>query len=288
MTFAPLASSFKNVSRYLPLAYSPLDWFSFALLGVARGRLSLLARDLFPQLIVRPAVLGGLRLALNPSDGTHIIIFNEVFLDKNYDLQLVPFIPDQIFDCGGHIGMFSLLARSRYPKARLMIFEPNPENLKWIRRQAQLNATDIEVVQAAVSVHEGEAMFQDRHSYAGHLLDNAAAGESDHQVWNPSDPSEHARGPPRGRYSVRVVNLPAVLSRRRPERLLLKLDVEGEETRIIPALFDVMPRESAVFFETHQAEAGWDWAKQQFTDHGFAVERRRSIFDSVDGFALRR
>jgi len=67
-----------------------------------------------------------------------------------------------------------------------------------------------------------------------------------------------------------------------------KLDVEGEETHIIPALFDVMPRESAVFFETHQAEAGWDWAKQQFTDHGFAVERRRSINDCVDGFALRR
>jgi FkbM family methyltransferase len=285
MTLARL----NNVRMYLPLAYSQLDWFSFAILGVApRGRWSFLTRHLFPELVVRPARLGGLRLALDPSDVTHIIIFNEFFLDKSYDLQLVPFTPDQIFDCGGHIGMFSLLARSRYAEARLTIFEPNPENLEWIRRQVQLNEMDIEVVQAAVSVHEGELTFLDRHSYSGHLLDNATACEPEQQIWKPTNPSEHALGAPRGRHTVRVVDLPAVLSQRRPERLLLKLDVEGEETRIIPVLFDVMPRESAVFFETHQGEVGWEWAKQQFTDHGFAVERRRSILDFVEGFALRR
>ena len=285
MVFAPIAGRLKNVGRYLPLAYSPLNWFSFALLGAAQGRLSFLFRDEFSQLVVRPARLGGLRLALNPSDWTHIAIFDEIFLAKSYDLDLVPFTPDQIFDCGGHIGMFSLLGRSRYPKARLIIFEPNLRNLEWIRRQAQLNAMNIEVEQAAVSVHDGEATFLDRNSFAGHLLDNATA----QRVWRPSNPLEEVRGAPRGRYTVRVVDLPAVLSQRRPERLLLKLDVEGEETCIIPALFDVMPRESAVFFEIHQGESGWDWAKQQFTDHGFAVERRRSILPlgCVEGFALR-
>ena len=105
---------------------------------------------------------------------------------------------------------------------------------------------------------------------------------------DPSNPSEHTRGAPGGHYSVRVVDLPATLSQRRPKRLLLKLDVEGEENRIIPALFDVLPREAAVFFETHYGEAGWDWAQQQFTDHGFVVERRRTIYDFIDGFALRR
>ena len=62
---------------------------------------------------------------------------------------------------------------------------------------------------------------------------------------------EQALGAPKGRYTVQVVDLPAMLSQRRPERLLLKLDVEGEETHIIPALLDVLPREAAVFFETH-------------------------------------
>jgi FkbM family methyltransferase len=290
MTFAPIASRLKNAGRYLPLAYSPLDWFSFALLGVARGRLSFLVRHLFSgRLNIRPALFGGLRLALNPLDLTHIAMFDEVVRDNNYDLGLVPFTPDQIFDCGGHIGMFSLLARSRYPMARLIIFEPNPQNVEWIRRQVQLNAMNIEVVQAAVSVREGEATFQDRYSFAGHLLDDrTSCTPEDYQVWKQSNLAEQMLGAPRGRYTVRVVDLPAMLSRRRPERLLLKLDVEGEEFRIIPELFDVLPRESAVFFETHHGEAGWNRAKQQFTDHGFGVERRRSIHHAVDGFALRR
>ena len=86
---------------------------------------------------------------------------------------------------------------------------------------------------------------------------------------------------------MQLVDLPTLLSRRCPERLLLKLDVEGEETHIVPALFDVLPREAAVFFETHHGETGWGWAKQQFTGQGFAVERRRSISRYTDGFALR-
>jgi FkbM family methyltransferase len=170
--------------------------------------------------------------------------------------------------------MFSLLARNRYPTVPLVIFEPNPRNVERIRRQVQLNAMDIEVVQAAVSVREGTATFEDRASWSGQLVDDRDA--------SPSAPVAKRR------YTVQLVDLPAVLRQRCSERLLLKLDVEGEETHIIPALFDVLPREAAVFFETHHGEAGWDWAKQQFTDHGFAVELRRSINRCVDGLALRR
>jgi FkbM family methyltransferase len=242
-----------------------------------------LTRHLVPELVVRPAALGGLKVALNPVDRGHTWTFDEFFFDKNYDLGLIPFIPDQIFDCGGHIGMFSLLARSRYPLAQLMIFEPNPNNMEWIRRQVQLNALNIEAVQAAVSVREGEALFQDRFSSTGHLFDEPTTSVSEGQEWK-----SQKLGTPMGRYAVRVIDLAALLSQRRPERLLLKLDVEGEETHIIPTLFDVFPRETAVFFETHHGQVGWDWVSRQFREHGFVVERRRSIDDYfIDGFALR-
>lgn len=104
--FVPIASRLEKASRYLPLAHSPWDRPSLALLGVARGQLSFLVRRFYPELVVRPAPLSGLRLAINPVDPTHVDIFNEVFLDQSYDLGLVPFTPDQIFDCGGHIGIF--------------------------------------------------------------------------------------------------------------------------------------------------------------------------------------
>lgn len=280
MTFARL----EKVRRYLALAYSPQDWLSFTVLAAARGRLSFLARHLVPELVVRPALFGGLRLALNPSDLAHVAIFDEVVGNRSYDLGLVPFTPDQIFDCGGHIGLFSLLARSRYPIAPLILIEPNPHNVEWVRRQVQLNAMNIEVVQAAVSVREGEATFQDDlMSFGGHLVDDATVPK--HPLALACSLVLQAQGQP---YTVRVVDLPKMLSQRRPERLLLKLDVEGEEARIIPALFDVLPREVAVFFETHHGEAGWDWAKRQFTDRGFAVAEHRRFLGNIDGFALRR
>ncbi len=290
MTPASIYRRLKQVRTDMGLARSPLNWFSFAVLGLARGYLPRplrwLRRLYFPELVVRPAVFGGLRLALNPWDRTHMVIFDEVIRDENYDLGLVPFTPDQIFDCGGHIGMFSLLARSRYPTVPLVIFEPNPHNVEWIRRQVQLNAMNIEVVQAAVSVREGEAKFQDSGSSSGHLVEEEKSRVPDGKIRNTVNPVEQARSA--RAYTVRVVDLPAMLLQRRSERLLLKLDVEGEESHIIPALFDVLPREAAVFFETHHGEAGWAWARQQFTDHDFVVERRRSLYDCIDGFALRR
>jgi FkbM family methyltransferase len=281
LTLASIGRRVKQVWGYMGLAHSPVNWFSFAVLGMARGHpfnsagpLSFLGRHLFPELVVRPVLLGGLRLALDPSDLTHMVIFDEIIRDTNYHLDLVPFQPDQIFDCGGHIGMFTLLARSRYPAVPLVIFEPNPRNVKWIRRQMELNAINVEVVQAAVSVREGEAVFEDRGTHIGQLVDTGDAA--------PFAPNA------KGRYStVRLINLPAVLRQRRSERLLLKLDVEGEETRIIPVLLDVLPRKAAIFFETHQGETGWGWARHQFSNHGFAVERRRSIGPCTDGFALR-
>lgn len=51
-----------------------------------------------------------------------------------------------------------------------MIFEPNPKNMEWIRRQVQLNALNIEAVQAAVSDREGEAVFQDHAGATEHLV----------------------------------------------------------------------------------------------------------------------
>jgi hypothetical protein len=83
LTLASIGRRIKQVQGYVGLARSPLNWFSFAVLGIARGHtfdsagpLSFLGRHLFPELVVRPAILGGLRLALDPSDLTHMFIFD--------------------------------------------------------------------------------------------------------------------------------------------------------------------------------------------------------------------
>jgi FkbM family methyltransferase len=279
MKFRNVGRRLSEIRRYMALGRSPRDWAALSVLGIARGHpfsssdiFSSVGRRFFPELVVRPTRLGGLRLALDPSDVTHLVIFDEVVRDNNYDLSLVPFEPDQIFDCGGHIGMFSVLASARFPKTPVTIFEPNPRNLARIRRQVELNHLNVEVMAAAVSVNEGTATFEDRVSFSGQLVDDA----------------EPSIGGGSGRYSVRTIDFSTILKNRRPERLLLKLDIEGEETKVIPQLFDAMPAISVVFFETHQSEPGWESAAKQFSDHGFTVTRRRSMENCVDGFALRR
>lgn len=283
MKFSNVRQRLRQIGRHVRLARSPLDLPAFAALGIARGHpfdspgaLSAIGRRLFPELVLRPKGLGGLAVAVDPRDVTHMIIFDEVVLEQNYDLSQVPFQPDQIFDCGGHIGIFTVLASAYFPGVPLTVFEPNPRNLKWIHRQVAVNQLNAQVVPAAVSVRNGTATFQDSASFGGHLIGNMASADG-------SPPVAHTGG----KYDVNLIDLPALLRERKPQRLLLKLDVEGEETRVIPALFDVLPDMSAIFFETHHGEAGWESARQQFQNHRFTVERRRSMGDFVDGLALR-
>jgi hypothetical protein len=68
---------------------------------------------------------------------------------------------------------------------------------------------------------------------------------------------------------------------------LLKIDIEGEEMRLIPQLVDLLPPESAVFFETHAGESAWNSIGKLFTDRGFTVSLRSQWEYLNMGLALR-
>ena len=104
-----------------------------------------------PKVWLKPKKLNGLRLLIKPTDWSQTIIFEEVFLQSGYDLNKVTFTPEVIFDCGAHIGIFSLLAKSKFPRARLVAYEPNPQNIQLIRRQITNNDLDVELIESAVS-----------------------------------------------------------------------------------------------------------------------------------------
>jgi len=86
---------------------------------------------------------------------------------------------------------------------------------------------------------------------------------------------------------VTLVDLPAFVRRLAPRSLLLKLDIEGAEERLIPALVPALPRCCAVFFETHRGVAAWDVIRGALEAEAFAVRLigERDVFR--DGFAVR-
>lgn len=224
------------------------------------------------RLRLRPRRLDGYEITVNPSDSGHMCVVEEFFVPPvACDLSLVPFEPAAVIDCGAHIGLFTLLARRRFPSAAITAFEANPGNVHWLRENLRTNGvTGVEVIPDAVSTAPGRAAFQF----------TAGQSESGRLV-------EHGSEPAGTTTEVTLVDLPAFVRRLAASSLLLKLDVEGAEERLIPALAPGLPRRCAVFFETHRGTAGWEIVRGALEAEAFTVRLlgQRDVFR--DGFAVR-
>ncbi len=270
-----IGSRLRGIAAFGHTGFKTQDKLKMLVVGYARGHnfgcsgaISRIGRILFPEIAVRPSLLDGLTLHLDPSDLSHLAVADEFFLQKVYDLSLVSFTPDLILDCGAHIGMFALLAASRFPKSKLIAFEPDPENCRWLRRQIEENHMAIEVVEAAVSTSEGEVSFEAGQGCGSSL----SVGSS---------PSSRA-------IRVKAVDLAGYISKSSCEKLLLKLDVEGTEESLLPKIVNMLPQNTFLFFETHGGEASWDRLSGILEEHGFVtkVTRARDVY--TDGIAVRR
>jgi FkbM family methyltransferase len=250
--------------------WDKLRLFFFALMAPAQdgpqGRLRRKFGSLIPEIRVKPKQLNGAQLSINPNDWSQTVIFEEVFINNNYDLDKVKFIPDLIIDCGAHIGMFSLLARCKFPKARMVSYEPNPQNVGWVRRQIARNKLDIQLFDCAVSTEAKTFNFAWGNSHSGRLIHEASNGTH---------------------YQVSAIDFPQAVKDLHPQSLLLKMDVEGEEELILPKLMPFLPQKSAMFFETHAGDDGWRKIEMLLKANGFQVEQINSRGLFCDGFAWR-
>ena len=239
---------------------SPLRWAVRALGACHISRLRL-----------RPERLNGDCIDIDPADAGHTRIVEELLLPPfAYDLTRVGFEPAAIFDCGAHIGAFTLLARRRFTRAAITAFEPNPVNVTWLRANLEANnIDDVTVVAAAVSAAAGRAAFTlvSMYSESGRLaIDGTSLGLA---------------------YDVDVIDLVAHVRATAPASLLLKVDIEGEEARLLPPLVDALPPRCALFFETHGGNQAWQDSAALLQANGFTVDlvRQRDMF--CDGLAWR-
>ena len=264
-----------EIQRWIDSVAGAADWPAAGALAMFRtrpaageGSFARWSRRLVPHIWVRPARLNGLAVRISPAELSQFVIYEEVFIDGVYDLDQVAFTPDAIIDCGAFEGYFSLLAATRFPGVPIVAFEPNARNLDGLRANVRRNGVAIEIRPEAVSTSDGTATF--------------AGGGCGGRLGEATPES----------VIVRVSDLRRVVAESRSARLLLKLDIEGEEAALLPALLTVLPKQCAIFYEWHQGIDDYRRLASLLSSQGFntSLAREHRVDDGtlfIDAFAQR-
>lgn len=194
-------------------------WLLAKTLGSADvlGRIRLFARLLLIPLLKktigrrpRPLKLsyGGRAFTLLVRDGADLAVLREIFADGEYSADIQP--PSTILDIGSHIGASAAFFALRYPEARIIAYEPDPENFSILQKNMR-QFTGVNCVQAAVSDITGEQVF----------FVNTKSSISSSLVSRGSDEKE---------MRTHTISLSDLLVQENPD--FIKFDVEGGEYRM--------------------------------------------------------
>jgi FkbM family methyltransferase len=133
-----------------------------------------------------------------------ILVLEEVFVDEVYGADL-PDDAETIVDLGGHVGLSTLYFAVRYPRARIVVVEPNPAVHRRLRRNTVGLARAI-IDAVAVAGSMGETGLRTGGSSWAARLDESAE------------------------LRVQTVRLSVLFARHALESVdLLKFDIEGAE-----------------------------------------------------------
>lgn len=169
-----------------------------------------------PETVVR---INGIMLAIRTKNiftkSADISMAYECISRDDYQLHyLMPQDNSFILDIGSHIGSFSLAAAKKFPKAKVLSFEPSPENYGIFRKNIKLNKLkNIRAFNKAVSSKSGSVKIHinSLNSAANSLYDTDGKA-----------------------ISVSSVNLGRIFKRNRIKKCsFAKVDCEGAEYEIL-------------------------------------------------------
>jgi FkbM family methyltransferase len=159
---------------------------------------------------------------LRKDNDADYLVFGEITMGA-YPLQDLPMaVPSHVVDGGSNIGLFSLLAHATFPGASLTCYEPDPWNVARIQRNFEANGVKARVLQMGLWSSRKDLFFHSELSYNGSVSD-APSG------------------------TPVSCELPEI-----PGNCLLKLDIEGAEHEVLPALFAAGRFPASILMEIHE------------------------------------
>jgi FkbM family methyltransferase len=185
-----------------------------------------------------------------------LMVFYQVFLDLEYACVDEVVDPKLIIDCGANVGYASVYLLSKFPEARLIAVEPDPGNLKWLRRNLEPYGDRATVLESGVWSHPVGLIVEANH---GDGLEWAR------QV-RESRPDETPQ--------LTATDVATILENSGADSIsILKLDVEGSEEVIFSSHYERwLDRVENIVIELH-GEKCESTFHEAIGDHSFRISR---------------
>lgn len=160
-------------------------------------------------------------------------IRGELIVDSAYQFQSIKERP-LIIDCGSHVGLSIIYFKSKFPKAKLIGFEPDPENIYFLQENIKNNGFEdvIIVPKALASVEKTVDFWRD-------TMGIATWGNS---IAIPKDTEEA---------EVVPVETALLSSYLQDEVDFLKMDIEGSEEQVLQEAGDRLTLVRQIELEFH-------------------------------------
>lgn len=151
-------------------------------------------------------------------------------------------VPTAILDGGANIGVFALQASARFPDLPIKCYEPDAANVKQLKLNLADNGMKAEIIQKALWSETAELFFHPGMSFTGFV-------SRDKSEWPIS------------------CELPDV-----PDGCWLKLDIEGAEYEVLPALLRNGAKPALISMEIHDFCGRGKGLMDLLNQHGYKVE----------------
>lgn len=210
-----------------------VDWFQ-SLLRLTRDaeyrRASVLALryDSFPRRRPSSVVVNGVRTHFGDG-GSFTRTYEDIFANRVYEFATENPRP-LILDFGAHFGVSVLFFKQRYPGARVIAYEADPDVFGYLKRNVEAHhLKDVHIYNEAVWTTAGEMRFE---------VDGADAGRLGEGMGK------------QGSIIVPTVSAADILAAH--ERIdFLKLDIEGAEDDVLVGCEGLLDRVENLFVEYH-------------------------------------
>lgn len=156
-----------------------------------------------------------------------LYMYKEIFEDEIYKFKSLNTKP-KIIDCGANIGLSVIYFKKLYPESNIVAFEPDPKIFSVLAsniKSGQLK--DVEFIQKAVSNKEASIAFTPDNSDGGRIVSEKESGRQ---------------------ILVETVKLSGYL---REKIDFLKIDIEGEEVKVLEECKDLLKNVENMFVEYH-------------------------------------